>query len=516
MNIKTLTGNNHEQMNFSKMVAVIVDPVDNMRGSMANMLLGIGLAKVHQAKHGLEALQVIGRTKIDLVVSEWDMPKMDGIQLLKKIRDDAKTAHIPFIMVSATAEHTEVIHAVKMGVSEYIVKPFSPKILEERIVRSISNPIKISASKFKKNHKHQQEKQAIQILVVDDVPDNIHIISELLRHDYKLRAATSGEKALQICKSHTPPDLVLLDIMMPKMSGLEVCKTLKSNPLTEHIQIVFLTALDQTEDVVTGLELGAVDYIVKPVNPPVLKARVKTQEKVIQASRDMRIQIDTLIENARLKEEFDRVIQNDLKQPLDEMNKTINLLAKQSKDPVRVKQSSQGLMLSCTHMTQMIDNMLLLSKLEDGSYDFDPVMINLLKVVNTAVDTYNQSSTQKRLEILLEISNGAVIYAEALLCHAIINNLLKNAIEAAPRGSAITIKAERKSENLVLSIHNYGAIPEEIRANFFGKYVTYGKKNCTGLGTYSAKLMTLAQKGELTFTTNDDGTTLYFIMPAAR
>jgi putative two-component system response regulator len=99
------------------------------------------------------------------------------------------------------------------------------------------------------------------VLVVDDSPENIDLLSEILRDDYRVRVATSGEKALKIVYSDEPPDLILLDIMMPGISGLEICRRLKANPDRRRIPIIFVTAMSSTEDERRGLEIGAVDYI---------------------------------------------------------------------------------------------------------------------------------------------------------------------------------------------------------------------------------------------------------------
>lgn len=113
------------------------------------------------------------------------------------------------------------------------------------------------------------------ILVVDDTPDNLALMSGLLKNDYKVKVANSGEKALRIAGAEPQPDLILLDIMMPGMDGYEVCQILKGNPDTATIPIIFLTAKVEVEDEKKGLELGAVDYITKPVSPPIVLARVK-------------------------------------------------------------------------------------------------------------------------------------------------------------------------------------------------------------------------------------------------
>ncbi len=114
------------------------------------------------------------------------------------------------------------------------------------------------------------------ILVVDDTPANLSLMTGLLRDDYKVKAAIDGEKALRIAQASPPPDLILLDIMMPGMDGYEVCRRLKADPVTRDIPVIFLTAKSGIEDEKMGLDLGAVDYITKPISPPIVMARVRS------------------------------------------------------------------------------------------------------------------------------------------------------------------------------------------------------------------------------------------------
>jgi putative two-component system response regulator len=128
------------------------------------------------------------------------------------------------------------------------------------------------------NERPDEESTPIEratVLVIDDTPDNLSLMSGLLKEHYKVKVANSGEKALRIAASATPPDLILLDIMMPVMDGYEVCRQLKRDPHTMHIPVIFLTAKDEVEAEEKGLALGAVDYITKPVSPPIVMARVK-------------------------------------------------------------------------------------------------------------------------------------------------------------------------------------------------------------------------------------------------
>ena len=114
------------------------------------------------------------------------------------------------------------------------------------------------------------------VLVVDDTPQNLMLMNELLRDDYRVLVANGGERALKILTGDSLPDLILLDIMMPDLDGFEVLRRVKANAATAHIPVVFLTAKTDVDDEAHGLQLGAVDYITKPVSPPIVMARVKT------------------------------------------------------------------------------------------------------------------------------------------------------------------------------------------------------------------------------------------------
>ncbi|HQG27933.1 MAG TPA: response regulator, partial [Candidatus Ozemobacteraceae bacterium] len=154
------------------------------------------------------------------------------------------------------------------------------------------------------------------ILIVDDIPDNIEVLRGTLFPQYRIKAATSGAKALAIASGDEPPDLILLDIMMPGMDGYEVCSILKGQEKTKSIPVIFVTAKDDPIDEEKGLKIGAVDYITKPINPRIIEARIATHLALRQAMIDLERQNELLIENVRLREQVDRIMRHDLKTPL--------------------------------------------------------------------------------------------------------------------------------------------------------------------------------------------------------
>ena len=121
-----------------------------------------------------------------------------------------------------------------------------------------------------------EEQSRKTILIVDDAPENLDLLSGILKTTYKVKVAKSGEHALKII-AKSAPDLILLDVMMPEMDGYEVCRRLKSDDITKDIPIIFVTAMEQESDETKGFELGAAGYLTKPISPSIVHARIKTQ-----------------------------------------------------------------------------------------------------------------------------------------------------------------------------------------------------------------------------------------------
>jgi serine phosphatase RsbU (regulator of sigma subunit) len=179
----------------------------------------------------------------------------------------------------------------------------------------------------------QVEKKAV--LVVDDTPTNIQVLMETLKDDYRIIAAVSGKRALQLAASDPPPDIILLDVMMPEMDGYEVCAGLKADAETRDIPIIFITAKSETQDETKGLALGAVDYITKPISPPVVQARVKNHLELKQAREILKNQ--NVILEQRVQERTTEVlelqqVEFDLRAAKEKVDNELNIAAQIQKN----------------------------------------------------------------------------------------------------------------------------------------------------------------------------------------
>ncbi len=346
-----------------------------------------------------------------------------------------------------------------------------------------------------------------KILVVDDEPNNLTLIRVLLSSDYEVSLVPSGRKALDILDK-VQPDLILLDIMMPEMNGYEVCRRIKNRHEMQDIPIIFVTAMSEIEDEEKGFELGAVDYITKPIKPSIFKARVKAhlalqREKIL------------LKENIRLRGDVERITRHDLKSPL---NGIINypLIIKSGEN---ISEKQQGQLDKIVQLGRKMLNMINLSldlyKMEHDTYEVKLEEVDLMMVFNEIVDESKIRLKTKQLTINRVINGRPVdestqffMNSEKLLVYSMLSNLFKNAVEASPIKEVITF-AMTHGESLSFSIHNQGSVPVQIRDRFFEKYATAGKSGGTGLGTYSARLIAETLGGQISLETSDEnGTTV--------
>jgi two-component system, sensor histidine kinase and response regulator len=358
------------------------------------------------------------------------------------------------------------------------------------------------------------------VLVAEDLPEDIAILSELLRDEYHVRVATGGEAALTIARSDAPPDLILLDVMMPDMDGLETCRRLNQERATSTIPVIFVTAKDAAADESLGFAAGGVDYITKPVNPHLVRARVKAHLELKKAREELEQQNEILMQNARLLEEVEAINRHDLKNPLMIIMNVPSLLMASAS-----LQDSERKLLGMVEnagrqMLEMINRTIDLFKMEKGAYTYSPAKVEVARVIEQIVTALHASMGTKKLSVDVTLHGGPFspndnfcVMADQLLLYSVLSNLVKNSVDASPEGGRISISLTG-TDSATIAIHNAGAIPSQIRSRFFEKFTTAGKQGGTGLGAYSARLMVRTMKGDIGFETSEErGTTVTVTLP---
>lgn len=524
---------------------LVVDDMEGMRRILTNSLNQMGVKHVATAVNGADAWRMIQAQHFDVVISDWNMPVVSGLDLLQKIRSSRQYANLPVVMMTAETERHQVQFAIEAGVSEYMVKPFSVAALEAKIKKAIQypRPVVVAASgqvpvvvrrKGVPSVVRAPAPGAAEkpiLLVVDDVTDNLDILVELLSDDYQVRVANSGARALKILESGKIPDLVLLDVMMPDMDGFEVCRRIKVNPATTDLPVIFLTAMSDSIDVTRGLELGAVDFVTKPADPPILRARINTHLRLrathaeLQHARLTLIEQNTVLQgNLRLKDEVDRMAQHDLKSPVAGIISFASSLMSDRDMSDSHKEIVQYIEQAAYSVLNMVSLSLDLYKMEQGSYVFNPSSVDLAQLLQRIVRERASELSARNLTVQF-LSRGQVTLAlldppvvgDEVLCYSLFNNLVKNAMEAAGENTAIQIEIQDVKDRVQVDITNDGVVPLEVRESFFDKFSTAGKSGGTGLGTFSARLIAQTQRGDVAMSTSDvaHNTTLTVSLPYA-
>ena len=258
---------------------LVVDDVDTNIDILVSMLEDA--YDVAVALSGQDALEAVDEELPDLIYLDIMMPDMDGYEVCERLKSNPETADIPVVFLSALSEESEIQKGLNLGAVDFISKPFR---VDEIRLAAEKWLTPVGAQRAARSDGFAEEGPRHTVMVVDDISTNIDVLAGTLGNDYEIMVATDGPSALEAIAADTP-DIILLDIMMPEMNGYEVCRRLKSNITTRSIPVIFVTAMGEIEDEEKGFEVGAVDYITKPISPPIVRARVGTHLALYDQNR---------------------------------------------------------------------------------------------------------------------------------------------------------------------------------------------------------------------------------------
>lgn len=320
--------------------------------------------------------------------------------------------------------------------------------------------------------KRFSENQSLPIiLIVDDVAQNIQVVGNTLRNKLKceLTFATSGSQALDRI-SKTPPDLILLDVMMPEMDGYEVCDILKADPKTREIPVIFLTAKTETEDIVKGFSAGGADYVTKPFNTDELLARVKTQLA-------LKSQKDLIQQQNNEQKELLHVLCHDLSNPFSSILDGLQLIH----DMDSLSEFKPYLLNAVRNGLDVIDLVRKIRKLSDKEEDFRLNSVLLIDLVNESRMMLEAKFEAKKVELVINVEPEVRVVVETVsFVNSVLNNLLTNALKFSNSGSTITVSAAHGDDSkVIIKIVDTGiGMPGNILDNIFNV-----NKNTTRPGT---------------------------------
>lgn len=367
------------------------------------------------------------------------------------------------------------------------------------------------------------------ILIVDDLAENLQVLAgHLTEQGYEILAATNGPRALALVRNRKP-DLILLDIMMPGMDGFAVCRELKADQDSADIPVIFITARTDTEDILQGFQLGAVDYITKPFRPPELLARVRTHVE-LKSSRDLFATYNRQLERIsrhlrRLNEDKNRflsIVSHDIRGAFGNVISVSRLLT--DDEPVGEDDAAQLLTdigIEAEHMIALAENLLNIDAIERREIRLQSELVETQPLLDFAIQAHQMASQAKNIRFLLQC-DSSVIRGDLTACRQILSNLVSNAVKYSSPGSRVWIDALRDGgEHVRLSVRDEGpGISSEDQKKLFKPFTRLSRtteniEHSIGLGLSIVRLMAEGMGGTAECESRPgSGTTFFARLPA--
>lgn len=365
-----------------------------------------------------------------------------------------------------------------------------------------------------------------KILIVDDVMSNVLLLKVLLTNEkFAIATASNGRQALEQVEKENP-DLVLLDVMMPDMSGFEVAQHLKSNPQTAEIPIIFLTALNSTADTVKGFQVGANDFISKPFNKEELIIRVTHQISLVAAKRLILSKTEELQRTIAGRDKLYSVIAHDLRSPMGSIKMVLNMLIL-NLPAEKIGIEMYELLTMANQTTEdvfsLLDNLLKWTKSQIGKLNVVYQDVDLVEVTDGVIEIFSMVASLKKIRIHEMKPEKMMVNADIDMLKTVVRNLLSNAIKFSKENSEVLVKMEEVDGMAVVSVQDYGCgISEEGQKKLLHTdthFSTFGTNNeeGSGLGLLLCKDFVVKNGGKLWFTSKEgEGSIFSFSIPVKK
>lgn len=380
----------------------------------------------------------------------------------------------------------------------------------------------------------EKDPKNVKVLIVDDNSESLNVITYFLKPvGYQLITAADGVQALEYINKELP-DIVLLDVMMPKLNGFQVCERLKKDERTFHIPIIMITALKELKDKIRALEAGADDFITKPFESVELLTRVKSllrikffAEKLQRQNRELVQQKRALENDDKLKEKLTDLIVHDMKNPLFIIQGSAQMMSimRNSGMPVDSEKYAKRIENSSRSLLRMILSLLDVSRLEHDPSYLNPSLIRLEEMIYASLKYFKELPENKKKEISVEIAeNLPRIFVDVEIFERVLDNLFDFVFKHASERSKVTIRAKNGGEDHVILFvgHEGECIPELFRQKMFSKTAQLELKDANiqrgkGLGLLFCKMAVEANRGTIEIDpVYNDGTRFVLKIPTGK
>ncbi|MCR5197476.1 MAG: hybrid sensor histidine kinase/response regulator [Prevotella sp.] len=326
-----------------------------------------------------------------------------------------------------------------------------------------------------------------KILIVDDVVSNVLLLKILLTNEkFQVCTASSGEMCIEQTKAEHP-DLILLDVMMPGIDGFETAGILKKNPETANIPIIFLTALNNSSDLVHGFQVGASDFLSKPFDKKELLVRVMHQIELVAAKRLIERQNEELRATIGNRDKMYSVIAHDLRSPMASIRMVLNLVVS-AVSPDTVGPELFELLDKANKESEevhdLLDNLLKWTKSQTGRLNVVLQDLDLNDIIPGVVDIFSMIAMTKKINLEYDSTGPIMVHADNDMLKTVVRNFMSNAVKFSPEGSTIKISVKQEGDFAKVSVqdHGVGIAPERLATIFHKGETTYGTEGEEGSG----------------------------------
>ena len=360
-----------------------------------------------------------------------------------------------------------------------------------------------------------------KILVVDDVMSNVLLLKILLTNEqFQVITCSNGNSCLELARTEHP-DLILLDVMMPDISGFDTCSELRKDEETKDIPVIFLTALNNPADLVHGFQVGGNDFLTKPFNKEELVMRVMHQISLVAAKRIIVSQNIELRRTISNRDKMYSVIAHDLRSPMASIRMVLNLLVN-AIPPETIGQELFDLIDKANRESEethdLLDNLLKWTKSQTGRLNEVLQEFDLAEVVPGVVDIFVMIAETKHIKLNLNIEEGVEVNADKDMLKTVIRNFISNAIKFSNENSTIDISVKNEAPMARISVrdHGVGISADRIATLFSDGKTTYGTANeeGSGLGLQLCKDFAVKNGGDVEVTSIEgEGSTFSVLVP---
>lgn len=372
----------------------------------------------------------------------------------------------------------------------------------------------------------ERRTDGLRILAVDDNQMNLMVMQSMFKYqNYEVHYADCGEKAIEMARS-LKPDMILLDVVMPDLSGFEVCRILKEEDYFKDIPVIFITASDDIEFIINGFEVGGVDYITKPFRKEEIMLRIKTHFD-LKLTRDQLIETtQTLMDLNKVKDRLFSIIGHDLRGPIGSVKMVLEFMSKGIIDPSKgdqYKETISDLLRTTDEVFILLENLLAWATTESGTLSNIPENIKLKEAVVSILNLYQAGVNNKNISLEVNIDPEHVVVADLNMIKTVIRNLFSNAIKFTPSGGMVSFSSFLDQGMVNVSVADTGkgmpldVIDKILDPNVFYTTVGLNKEVGNGLGLKLCKDFVEKSGGKIRIeSTPDVGTTVFFSLPAPK